>query len=687
MSEIPKTEDTFLSHLTAQVEKNLADEQFGVSELASAMNMSRSNLLRKVKKETRLSASQFINQVRLKQAMEMLRKTSLNVSEVSHKVGFNSPSYFIKCFREYYGYPPGEVGKRSEGEPVPLKVVSRKRNYLIAGVLIVAGVILGGLLFFYVKPSAGSNGLDKSIAVLPFKNESSDSANVYLINGLMESTLNNLQQIKDLKVISRTTTERYRNTTKSIPEMAKELNVNYFVEGSGQKIGDNILLNIQLIDAVSDRHLWARQYRREAKDIFELQQEVARNIAQEIRAIITPEEKQRIEKNPTENLEAYDNYLKGRDLFYESTSASLNASLPYFKKAIELDDKFALAYANLVMVYYYLDFFHVEKRYGDEVDNYSDKAMLYDPGAGESLIAKALSFAYKREFKMAVPYLERALALNANPGLVLHFLTEFHSLYIENPGKYIEYAWRSVEMNVGVSDSATVSFKYFHLANAFINAGFLDEGIACVEKSMAYNPQNTFAGYAGILFRFAKHRDLGLARKELTEVFNRDTTRVDIAKELAMVSYTQRDYLSARRYFEKVIALRKAQHLDLYREVELDMAIVFSNTGERSKAEEYANAFRAFAENDSSVYHHAHLAVYFVYRGETNKAVEHLRLFSQEDNYRYWILLMPHDPLMETIKDRPDFKKVMHDIESKFWRRHEEIKVRLTEEGILPLRY
>ncbi len=469
--------------------------------------------------------------------------------------------------------------------------------------------------------------------------------------------------------------------------MAKELDVNYFIEGSGQKIGDNILLNIQLIDAASDRHLWARQYRREAKDIFELQQEVAKHIAREIQAIITPEEKQRIEKNPTDNLEAYDSYLKGKDLFYESTSASLNASLPYFKKAIELDDRFALAYANLVMVYYYLDFFHFEKRYGEEIDNYADKAMLYDPGAGESLIAKALYYAYKKEYKQAVPYLERALALNSNPGLVLHFLTEFHSLYIENPGKYIEYAWRGVEMNVGVSDSATVSFKYFHLANALINAGFLDEGISSADKSLAYNPYDRFAEYGGILFRFAKHRDLALARKQLIEVFNRDTTRVDIAKELAMVSYTQRDYVAARRYFEKVIALRKVQQLDLYKEVELTIAFVLLKTGEQGQAELYANRFRDFAENDSSVYHHAHLAVYYIYRGDKDKGLDHLRLFSQEDNYRYWILLMPDDPLMESIKDDPEFKNVMHNIETKFWNRHEEMKAKLMEDGILPLRY
>src|SRR5690349_19822638 len=106
------TESEFLSQIRALIERNISNEQFGVSELAEEMNMSRSNLLRKVKKETQLSVSQLISQVRLKKAMELLKTTSLNVSEVSHEIGFNSPSYFIKCFREYYGYPPGEAGKR-----------------------------------------------------------------------------------------------------------------------------------------------------------------------------------------------------------------------------------------------------------------------------------------------------------------------------------------------------------------------------------------------------------------------------------------------------------------------------------------------------------------------------------------------------------------------------------------------
>src|SRR5690606_14484592 len=111
MADSPSLDKDFLTRLTTVVNANLGDEHFGVSELAAQMNMSRSNLLRKVKKETSLSVSQLISQARLKRAMELLREAKLNVSEVSHEVGFSSTSYFIKCFREFYGYPPGEVGK------------------------------------------------------------------------------------------------------------------------------------------------------------------------------------------------------------------------------------------------------------------------------------------------------------------------------------------------------------------------------------------------------------------------------------------------------------------------------------------------------------------------------------------------------------------------------------------------
>ncbi|MBE9480138.1 MAG: helix-turn-helix transcriptional regulator, partial [Bacteroidetes bacterium] len=116
MTDSHSIENDFLNKITEIIEENISNEQFGVSELAREIGMSRSNLLRKIKKLTKLSVSQFIRQVRLKNAVEMLRQNSLTVSEVSFKVGFSSPSYFIKCFHDYYGYPPGEVGNRDLNE-------------------------------------------------------------------------------------------------------------------------------------------------------------------------------------------------------------------------------------------------------------------------------------------------------------------------------------------------------------------------------------------------------------------------------------------------------------------------------------------------------------------------------------------------------------------------------------------
>jgi TolB-like protein/AraC-like DNA-binding protein len=685
MPESTTIENDFLSQVTTIVEKNISNEQFGVSELAGEMNMSRSNLLRKVKKVTKLSVSQMISQVRLKRSMEMLRKSSLNVSEVSHQVGFSSTSYFIKCFREYYGYPPGEVGKRdtSEPNPTPIHRSNRKLNLVLAGSIGLIVALAVGFILYKSSQSSTPLTLEKSIAVLPFRNESNDSTNVYLINGLMESTLTNLQNIKCLKVISRTSVEKYRNTSKSIPEMAGELAVSYFVEGSGQKIGEGILLNIQLIEASTDKHLWARQYRREAKDIFDLQQEIAKDIAQEIKVIITPEEEKRIEKDPTDNLDAYDNFLKGKDLFYKSTAESLTESIPYFKKAIELDNQFALAYANAVMVYYYLDFFRAEKKYTDEINGYADRAMLLDSKLGESLIAKALDYAHEKEYKSAVPYLEKALEYNPNSGLVIHFLTEFYSLYVPNPAKYIEYALKGVRVDIVSSDSTTLSFKYFHLSNALIQAGFIDEGIKYVDRSLAYDPKNPFSGYLGVLFRYAKNKDLKLTRALLIKEFEKDTGRVDIVKEVGKVCYVMRDYKNAYQYYEKFIQLRKTKQWEIFKEENISIAFVLSKMGFKKKSEEFIKSFKDYADNDPSIYKHFHLAMYYSYRGDASKAIEHMKLFAKEDNYYYWILLLSNDPIVEPIKDLPDFKKVMSDLETKFWNNHKKIKRTLEEKELL----
>lgn len=343
MGDFLNPDKEFLNQLNRKIEQNFAREEFGVSELADTMNMSRSNLLRKVKKATNISVSQLISQARLQRGMELLKTTSLNVSEVSHQVGFNSTSYFIKCFREYYGYPPGEVGKRTVNELPEINTeTTNKKQVPWTMVALTVGMLIMAGLAWWQWPKGNGMESEKSILVLPFKNDSADSSNVYLINGLMEATLNNLQKIKNLKVLSRTSAEKYRNSSKSIPEIAEELHVNYLVEGSGQKMGNNIVLNIQLIDGSTDRHLWSKQYRREVGDIFTLQQEISQDIAAEIQVVITPEEQQRIQKVHTNNAEAYDLFLKGISLLNARNDSSHLQSTHYFQEAITLDPSFAL---------------------------------------------------------------------------------------------------------------------------------------------------------------------------------------------------------------------------------------------------------------------------------------------------------------------------------------------------------
>lgn len=677
----------FLDKINAVIEKNMANEQFGVSELADEMNMSRSNLLRKVKKETRLSVSQLINQARMKRAMEFLRSSSMNVSEVSVQVGFNSLSYFIKCFREYYGYPPGEVGKRTgeEKEPspenLPTDAPSRKRTWLIAAAAVVILVVAAG--FYYRSTWTSPAILEKSIVVLPFKNDSNDSSNVYLINGLMETTLNHLQKIKDLKVISRTSAEKYRNTPKSIPEIAKELNASYFVEGSGQKIGDQILLNIQLIEGPTDRHLLSRQYRRETKDIFELQQEIAKSIAEEIKVIVTPDEEKRIEKVLTKNMEAYDLFLKGIELSEKPGPGNLEKSIALFDQAITKDPKFAMAYASATMVFYYLDAFQVEKKYGDQMARYADNAWLNDPTQAECVFAKALYYVHKKEYKQAVPYFEKALEYNPNSMLILNFVTDFYTNYLPNTVKYMEYALKSVQLEATSKDSVTTSYNYLRLGNALMQSAFFDEASAYIDKAERYFPKNAYVGYIRAFILFGKNKDCKQTQVLLEKEFRKDTMRIDILQDIGNVCYQMRDYKNAAHYYRMFLRQRESRKLDVYPNLDLRISTVLAATGDIKKAEELQKKYKHYAENDFTSYKPLLLSAYFMHIGDNTKAIEQLKLFAKEDNYLYWVLLLKDDPDADKIKSDPEFQKVVGEIESRFWNNHKKVKQMLEEKSLI----
>lgn len=353
-----QTEQKFLQRATEITEANLQNEQFGVNELAEKLGMSRATLHRKIKLNTKKSVSQFICQIRLKKALGLLKQNSATISEIAYSCGFNSVTYFTKCFHDHYGCSPGEAAKRDisenpDGDKQDNEIQPKSgRKKILAGGIILAVLITVLLVIVLVKPFQPGT-LPKTIAVLPFINDSKDSSTAIILDGVLEEIIKNLLIIKDMsRVSSRTSVEQYRdNKTKNVKQIAKELDVSYIVEASAQKQGKRIKIHVQLIDAELDKHLFAKDYERDIEDIFDLENEIAILVAKEIGAIITAEEKERIIAKPTKSSKAYMLYLNAADLLaiggeYANPTIIKQAE-PLIRQVISIDTTFSDAYILL----------------------------------------------------------------------------------------------------------------------------------------------------------------------------------------------------------------------------------------------------------------------------------------------------------------------------------------------------
>ena len=272
--------------------------------------------------------------------------------------------------------------------------------------------------------------LEKSIAVLPFINDSPDQENTYFINGVMEEILNNLQKIKDLRVISRTSAEQYRGQKRPISEIAHELGVNYIVEGSGQKYGNSFRLRAQLIMAEHESHLWGESFQQkitEVEDIFNIQTKIAETIADELKAVITPEEKQLIEKVPTSNNEAYEAYIKGRFYLQNLNQNNLDISQKHYELAIEKDPGYAHAYAGIAYIWLLRQQmgFTIPEEAGPKIVEAILKAAELDSNIAEVHFMQAcINYLGVWDWKTSESEFQKAIAINPNHA-------EAHGLYAQ----------------------------------------------------------------------------------------------------------------------------------------------------------------------------------------------------------------------------------------------------------------
>src|SRR5881227_2611410 len=265
--------------------------------------------------------------------------------------------------------------------------------------------------------AAASAAPEKSIAVLPFANLSRDPDNAYFADGIQDEILTRLAKIADLKVISRTSTQHYKSAPENLPEIARQLGVAHIVEGSVQKSGDTVRVNVLLIKAANDSHLWADTFDRKLTDIFSVETEVATKIAETLQAKLTGAERNAIAARPTENTHAYQLYLKGRFFWNKRTGENLKKAADYFNQAIAADPNYALAYAGLAGVYVLMPFYSV----GAPRDCYprakaaAKKALEQDDALTEAHTALAqVHCYYDFDFSQATSEFQRAIELNPN---------------------------------------------------------------------------------------------------------------------------------------------------------------------------------------------------------------------------------------------------------------------------------
>lgn len=276
------------------------------------------------------------------------------------KPALNNLTIVIKWYLKYRESSINETHKAdsssnelfdNKGFKTKIHIYKKKqRSIIITIALVVLAVVAITIMYYATKGSDSYENLEKSIAVLPFRNDSEDDSARYFLDGVMEELLTNLQTIKDLRVISRTSVEQYRNQNKPIPEIAHELDVNYLVEGSGQKSGNSLRLRVQLIRAKKESHVWAKSFNSESLNMaeyFSAQSQFAEAIASELNAAITPIEKEMIQRIPTNNIDAYEAYLKGQFYWRKLTANDFETSMKYFELSKEKDPNFALAYAGI----------------------------------------------------------------------------------------------------------------------------------------------------------------------------------------------------------------------------------------------------------------------------------------------------------------------------------------------------
>ena len=521
-------------------------------------------------------------------------------------------------------------GIKLESEIAPNESIKRRTGRKIVGITVGLAVIAAGLMLFQLVRSrptvtpreavstartevATGPVSAKSIAVLPFDNLSRDPDNAYFCEGVQDEILTRLARVADLKVISRTSTQHFKSAPENLPEIAKQLGVAHVLEGSVQKASDQVRVNVQLINAITDAHLWAETYDRKLTDIFAVESEIAKTIAETLQAKLSGLEKSSMAKTPTVNPEAYELYLKGRFFWNKRTGDDLRKSIEYLKQAIAKDPGYALAYAALADSYGLLRFYGGASSAESEVpaEPAAKKALELDDSLAEAHAALGLIATEELEVNRGVIEQERAIQLNPNYATAHHWLG-LALATLRQSDRSIGELERALELDpLSMIINADLSIIYLY-------AGRYDAAEVQARKALEIDPRS-----------FVAHYYLGAAL-QLT-----------------------------RRIKEAIPEFQKAVELNNDPYSIAMLAQAYARNGQMDEARNLLAHLNEMAKS-AEVPEYA-LALVYTSLGEKERAIEALEHGFAGGNKSY-LFLLPGDPFLNDLRGDPRFEALVQKI-------------------------
>jgi TolB-like protein/Tfp pilus assembly protein PilF len=495
--------------------------------------------------------------------------------------------------------------KRTEVADAMPGIANRKKHAWIYIVMI--GVAVSIAIFFigrYTGQNAGGSARteaatdstiasavsQKSIAVLPFDNLSEDKANAYFAEGVQDEILTRLAKVADLKVISRTSTQHFKSAPDNLPQIAKQLGVTNILEGSVQKANDQVRVNVQLINALTDAHLWAEIYDRRLTDIFAVESDIAKTIADTLQAKLTGLEKTAMSKKPTVNPEAYELYLKGRFFWNKRTAADLRKAIGYFNQAIEKDPNYALAYSGLADSYVILSVFGAASPQDSipQARVAAKKALELDDTLAEAHASSGRILGpFDFEFERSISEFERAIQLNPNYAMAHHWLSWGPLTALGQADRAIAEGKRAVELDpLSLINNADLG------GNVYFNSRRYDEAIAQLRKTIEIDPRFYIAHYyLGQAFQL---------KGQLSEAITEYQKAVDLDDDPEALAYLGQAYAragqrdEAQNILARLTEEAKSRYVSGY-----SMALMFMGLGDKEQAiDALERAYQEGAGND-----------------------------------------------------------------------------------------